>query len=125
MITAAIIEVERRGNTLVLTPQRDLRELDYRDIEAEEADLLRLAEDPSVTAVVVDWGRTDYFGSTAVGLFAQLRGRLRRRGGRIAFCNVSAHEAELLTVTGLARLWPVYPTREDALRAVSAGPACG
>jgi hypothetical protein len=37
----------------------------------------------------------------------------------LAFCNVSAHERELLTVTGLDTLWPIYPSREEAIRAVT------
>jgi anti-anti-sigma factor len=118
--TRLMIEVERQGDTLVVTPQENLRELDYREIEAEREGLLRLADDPSVRNLVVDFGRTDWFGSTALGLFAQLRQRVRAHGGRMAFCNVSAHEAEIMEVAGLARFWPIYPSREQALAAVKA-----
>jgi hypothetical protein len=41
------------------------------------------------------------------------------RGGRIAFCNVSPHEREILAVTGLNGLWPVYPSRAEAVAAVA------
>jgi anti-anti-sigma factor len=115
-----MIVAERQGHTLVLTPQEDLRELDYQEIEAEGDELLRLAEDPSVRGVVVDFGRTDSIGSTALGVLAQLRQRVRARGGRMAFCNVSAHEAEIMEVTGLARFWPIHPSREEALAAMTA-----
>ncbi len=115
-----IIEVERQGDTLVLTPQQDLRELEYQEITAEGEELLRLADDPAIRNVVVDLGRTDYFGSTALGLLAQLRQRLRARGGHMALCNVSTHESEILAVTRLAGFWSVHPTREEALAAVAA-----
>jgi anti-anti-sigma factor len=114
-----MIEVDRRGDTLVLTPQEDLHGLDYPAVEAEGEELLRLAEDPAVKNVVVDCGRTDYLGSTPPGLFAQLWKRVGGRGGRMAFCNVSAHEAEIMTATGLAKFWPVHPSREDALAGVA------
>jgi stage II sporulation protein AA (anti-sigma F factor antagonist) len=121
MATATrLIEVERRGATLVLTPQQDLRELDYREIEAEGEELLRLADAPAVKNVVVDFSRTDYFGSTALGLLARLWKRVRARGGRLALCNVSAHESEIMEVAGLTSFWPIYPSQEDALAAVAA-----
>jgi anti-anti-sigma factor len=116
----AIIEVERQGDTLILTPQVNLRELECQEIEAEEEALLRRMDDPSIKNVVVDFHRTDYFGSSALGLFAQLRRRVRLRGGRMIFCNVSSHEAEIITVTGLAAFWPIHASREDALAAVNA-----
>jgi stage II sporulation protein AA (anti-sigma F factor antagonist) len=115
-----MIEVELQGDTLVLTPQGDLRELDYQEIEAEGEELLRLAEDPAVKNVVVDFARTDYFGSTALGLFARLWKRVRARGGRMALCNVSAHESQIMAVTRLASFWPVLPSREEALAALAA-----
>ncbi len=115
-----IIEVEREGDTLVLTPQEDLRELEYREIVSEGEELLWLVEDPSIKNVVVDLGRTDYFGSTALGLLAQLRQRMRARGGRMALCHVSPHEAEILAITRLAGFWSIHLTLEEALAAVKA-----
>src|SRR5579885_2811895 len=110
MSTAAkMIQAERQGNTLILTPQEDLRELEYQEITAEGEGLLHLLDDPAIRNLVVDFGQTDYFGSTALGLFAQLRQRVRARGGRMVFCNVSPHEAEIMEVTGLARFWPLHP----------------
>jgi anti-anti-sigma factor len=118
--TTRLIEVERRGGTLVLTPQKKLRELHYQEIEAEGEELLRLADGPAVRSVVVDFARTDSFGSTALGLFARLWKRVRVRGGRMAFCNVPAHEAEIMEATGLSRLWTIHPSLEDAIAAVAA-----
>jgi anti-anti-sigma factor len=82
--------------------------------------LLRLADDPSVKNVVVDLGRTDYLGSTALGMLAQLHQRVRVRGGRMALCHVSAHETEIMAVTGLAGFWSVYLNLGEALAAVAA-----
>jgi hypothetical protein len=36
----------------------------------------------------------------------------------MAFCNLSEHEREVLTVTNLDRLWPVCGTRAEALASV-------
>jgi anti-anti-sigma factor len=114
--TDEIMEVEHLGDTFVLTPRRDLRELEFREIESE---LFRVADDPLVMRVVVDFDHTDYFGSTALGMLTLLCQRVEARGGRVAFCNLSAHEREIVSITGLTELWPIFPSREEAIRAVS------
>jgi stage II sporulation protein AA (anti-sigma F factor antagonist) len=115
-----LFEVERLGDILVLTPQRNLRELEFREIERKGKEVSELASDPSVRGVVVDFGRTDFFGSSALGLLLRLWRQVSGRGGPLALCNVSDHETEVLGVTGLAGLWPVYATREEACAAVGA-----
>src|SRR5690242_1248888 len=63
-------DIQRDGKTLVLTTQRDLRELDLDAIEEHE--LLRLAGSRAVRNVVVDLGGTETFCPAAVGLFLRL-----------------------------------------------------
>jgi hypothetical protein len=38
--------------------------------------------------------------------------------GKLVFCNVSEHEKEILKITMLDHLWPIYPSRDAALQAV-------
>jgi anti-anti-sigma factor len=113
-----LFEMERAGATLILTPTADLRERDYPQIETGAAEVLRLLEQGAVRNVVLDFRQTDYYGSTALGFFAKLWKRVRAGGGDMAFCNVSEHEREILRVTKLDGLWPLCPSREEALRAV-------
>jgi anti-anti-sigma factor len=119
MITAnGAFEVEREGRTLVVTPRRDLRELDYPAIEAGAKDILHLLSNGTIRNVVLDFRRTDYYGSTALGFFVKLWKRVRERGGRMAFCGVSAHEREILRATNLEGLWPLCSSRQEAIQAV-------
>jgi anti-anti-sigma factor len=115
---AGAFEVERDGQTLVLTPRTDLRELDYPAIEAGARDILDLLGNGTIKHVVVDLHRTDYCGSTALGFFVRLWKRVRDRNGRMAFCGVSEHEREILKVTNLDGLWPLCASREEAIKAV-------
>jgi anti-anti-sigma factor len=114
--TEEMIEVERLADTFVLTPRRNLRELEFEEIRAE---LLRVANDPGARNVLVDFGHTDYFGSTAVGMLALLCLRVHARGGQMALCNLSAHEREILAITGMAGLCPVFALRQEAFRALA------
>ena len=66
----------------------------------------------------LDFHKTDYYGSTALGFFVKLWKRVREYIERMAFCGVSDHEREILKVTNLEGLWPICPLREEALKAV-------
>jgi anti-anti-sigma factor len=115
-----MIVVEQQGDTLILMPKCDLRELEYQEIEREaEAVLGRLAADGSIRNVVVVFSKTDYFGSTALGLLVRLRHEVRGRNGRMALCNISTHEKDIFEVTGTDALWPIFPSREEAIAAVT------
>jgi anti-anti-sigma factor len=118
MATAGAFEVEREGRTIIITPLTDLRELDYQQVEAGARDILHLFGNNGIKNVVLDFHKTDYYGSTALGFFVKLWKRVRERSGRMAFCGVSDHEREILKVTRLDGLWPIWSSREEAVRAV-------
>jgi len=117
MATGAF-EVGRECHTLLVTALMDLRELDYSKIEAGASDILNLLGNGTIKNVVLDFHKTDFYGSTALGFFVKLWKRVRDREGRLAFCGVSDHERESLKVTNLDGLWPICPSREEAVRAV-------
>jgi anti-anti-sigma factor len=114
-----LFELEQQGDTLIVTPTADLRELRYEEIEDAASDVLRWLDGGPVRNVVLDFGRTAYYGSTALGFFIKVWKRVRSRGGQMAFCNISDLEREILDVMQLGGLWPICASRADALAAVS------
>jgi anti-anti-sigma factor len=113
-----IFEIKREGDTLILTPVTNLGELAYEGIESGAGDVLDLLNNSSVKNVVLDFHRTDYCGTTALGFFLKLWKRVRNRDGHLAFCNVSDHEREILQLTKLDHLWAICGSREEAMQAV-------
>src|SRR6516165_502659 len=113
-----LFAVDREGDTLIVTPNSDLSELDYQRIESGANGVLAILSDPSVKNVIVDFYRTDYVGSTALGFLVRLWKRVTERKGRMALCNVSRHEREILEITKLNSLWPVADSRAEAMRMV-------
>jgi anti-anti-sigma factor len=112
----ALIGVERQGRTAILTAQGDLRELHCQEIEREQEEILRLlGSNPSIENLAFDFAGTDFFGSTALGMLLRLWRQVRGRRGRMALCNVSPHEADILAETGLGQIWPIHASREAAL----------
>lgn len=120
-----IFEIEQQGDTLIVVPAVDLRELDYQRIESGGEDILLLLNGTGTKNVVLDFHKTDYYGSTALGFFMKLWKRIRGRDGRMAFCNLSEHEKEILQFTKLDHLWPIYSSRSEALEMIRGDTANG
>jgi len=114
-----IFEIEQEGEAIVVVVSRDLRELEYERIEADGSNLLELLDGHSIKNVVLDFHKTDFCGSTALGFFLKLWKRVRMRDGLMAFCNVSDHEREIFQVTKLDQLWAICSSRKEALKAVT------
>jgi len=117
-ISSGIFDIEQQNTTLIVTPLVDLRELDFHRIEAGAKDVLERLNGKAIKDVVLDFHKTDYYGSTALGFFVKLWKRVRMLNGRMAFCNVSDHEKEILQITRLDHLWLICSSRSEALKAV-------
>jgi hypothetical protein len=48
--------------------------------------------------------------------------KARKRGGLVAFCNLSTRQREMLAITGLDILWLVYRSRTEAVAALASRP---
>lgn len=116
---AKAFAIERQDGIVIVIPQVDLRELNYEWIEDGARAVLDLLDGSQIKDVILDFHKTDYYGSTALGFFLKLFKRVRKRGGHMVFCNVSEHEKEILQITGLDNLWPICSTRQAALAAIS------
>lgn len=119
--TSNVLKVERDGVTIVVTPVADLRESEIKSLQDEFQAVLDILADGAVKNVVMDFEQTDYYGSTALGFFVKVWKRVRCAGGRMAFCGVSKHEQQILEITNLNTLWPIYGTRDEALAYVNGG----
>lgn len=117
-----LLSIECRNGVIVVTPLSDLGEFAVNRVEkgAEQA-LTKFQETHDCRHVVVDFCRTDYFGSSALGLFVRLWKRVRQRQGRMAMCNLSKHESEVLKITRLDEFWAICDTLEEATASVLEG----
>ena len=116
--TTGLFAVDRVGDTVIVAPSSDLNEVAFQSIESGASQVLSVLNDPSAKNVVVDFHWTDYFGSTALAFLVRLWKRVIERKGRMALCNLSEHEQEILRVTKLDGLWPLVGSRAEAIRMV-------
>jgi anti-anti-sigma factor len=113
-----IFDFEHSGDILILIPNMDLRELEFDALEGGAVEVFDELNSDASHNVVLDFHKTDYYGSTALAFFVKFWKRVKSSGGKMVFCNVSAHEREVLELTNLTSLWPIYETREDAINAI-------
>ena len=112
---APLLNVECSDKIAVITPQGDMGEFVVSQIQEEAETALKKFQDSNQCQhVVIDFCNTDYFGSSALGMFIRLWKRVRERGGRMALCNLSEHEKEVLKITRLNEFWSIAETLDDA-----------
>ncbi len=70
------------------------------------------------TRVVVDLAETTFLDSTALGVLIGAVKRLRAHEGALAIVNVDENIAKTFEITGLDQVFTIFPTREEALKAL-------
>jgi anti-sigma B factor antagonist len=72
------------------------------------------------TRIVVDLTDTTFLDSTALGVLIGAVKRLRSRDGRLTIVNVDDNIAKTFEITGLDQIFPISPTRDEAVKALDA-----
>jgi anti-anti-sigma factor len=107
--------IERHGELTLIIATPALETLEF-GLEEEAATLimepLRQQENP---LVIFDLGQVDYFGSMFLALFLRCWKLAQARGGMMALAGVSPHARELLRLTSLDIVWPIYADRREAM----------
>jgi anti-sigma B factor antagonist len=110
--------IERRGDLTVITATRDLERIEF-SLEELVSDLvlkpLRRQESPSI---VFDLSQVDYFGSMFLAVLIRCWKLVLSRGGTMALSGVNQNTRELLRVTALDTVWPMYTSRREAIEAL-------
>jgi anti-sigma B factor antagonist len=106
------------GQVLVVAPQGDCSSLEAAVLEAELREILAEIKAKSVKALIVDLEQAPYFGSTMLGALIKLWRTMSIVEGRLALCNLSPAEQDVLVATRLSSVWNVYPSRSAALAAL-------
>ena len=90
-------------------------------LEEQAADLifepLRHDAEP---LVLFDLSQVDYFGSVFLAVMIRCWKLVQAKGGTMALAGVSARAKELLHMTSLDFVWPIYADRREAVEALLA-----
>jgi anti-anti-sigma factor len=110
--------IERHGDLTVITATKELEHIEF-GLEEQVSELvlkpLRRQENPSI---VFDLSQVDYFGSMFLALLIRCWKLALSQGGTMALSGVNERTRELLRVTALDMVWPIYQSRREAMEAL-------
>ena len=110
--------IERHGDVTVITATPALEKLSFR-LEEQAAEMIlepiKKQENP---LILFDLSRVNYFGSMFLALLIRTWKLASARGGSMAISGVTERTRELLRVTSLDIVWPIYDTRHEAIEAL-------
>jgi anti-sigma B factor antagonist len=113
-----VFTIERHGDLTLIAATPALESLEF-GLEKQVASLvmssLRRQESP---LVVFDLNAVDYFGSMFLALLLRCWKLVQMKGGEMVLAGVSDRAKELLRITSLDMVWPIYATRREAIEAL-------
>lgn len=113
-----VLTIERHGDLTLIAATPALESLEF-GLEEQVASLvmgpLRRQESP---LVVFDLNAVDYFGSMFLALLLRCWKLVQMKGGEMVLAGVSDRAKELLRITSLDMVWPIYATRREAMDAL-------
>ena len=75
--------------------------------------------------VIVDFTNATFIDSTTLGVLVGGVKRLRTNDGQLSLVCSDRNITKIFEITGLDRVFPIYPTREDALAQLDVGTPSG
>ncbi len=117
-----MIQVSRQRDVTIVELGPSYESLDDRVLEEIRGALLSEASRADPPLMVLDLSGTDYIGSAFMELLVRVWKRLTERGGAMVLCGLRPFCAEVLRVTGLDRLWRVFPTQDQAVTTIKEDP---
>ena len=110
--------IERRGDLTVVSATPALESI-AMGLEEQAAELIfdPIRHDAEPT-IIFDLSQVDYFGSVFLGVLLRCWKMVQAKGGSMALAGVSARARELLHLTSLDFVWPIYADRREAVEAL-------
>jgi anti-anti-sigma factor len=111
--------IERHGEVAVVIPSAKVEEM-HEALIAQAAKMVvsSLKEDPPA-GIVVDLSQVNYVGSVFVSFLLRCHMLAKKQGSEIVLAGASEPARELLHLLDLETVWALYPTRKEAIEALS------
>ncbi len=115
-------QVEQIGLTILVTPTRNLLEFEIDDLlNCDPGGAIEILESERARNVIIDCRNLCRCCSSGIAVFIRLGKRSQAQRGRMAFCHVLHPIHNMLELTNLTALWPVFASMADAIAYVEAG----
>jgi anti-anti-sigma factor len=113
------IKIERHGDIAIITPSPEVERMPENQMEdAARLVLSPLTADPP-SGLIFDLSKVDYVGSVFLSFLLRCHKRVKVHGSEVVVAGASPKARELLHMTALDTLWPLYGNRSEAIAALS------
>lgn len=110
-----IFTVERRDDVLIVTPHGEGSAFRYQDLHIEANTIRQLMMKPENQHLILNLNELTYFGSEFIGSLVSMMRETRIRRGQARFCCANEQMYQVLQNMSLFKLWPHFPTVDEAL----------
>jgi anti-anti-sigma factor len=109
--------IERHGEVTVITANPALERLEF-NLEEQAAELILGPLQHQVNPLILfDLSKVDNFGSMFLALLIRCWKLALSQGGTMAISGVTPRTRELLRITSLDTVWPIYDNKHEAIEA--------
>jgi anti-anti-sigma factor len=95
--------------------------LDSMEVDGLIDSVLKQLDSATGKRWIVDLSRTEYLGSSMLGMFVNMREKIRRSGGLLVLCGMSPALTQIFRTCCLERLFTIAKSRADAVAMISRG----
>jgi anti-sigma B factor antagonist len=112
--------IERHGEITLIVASSALETMEPALVESASALMLEPIRRQKSPLVVIDIDKVKYFGSTFLALLIRCWKLANDKGGQMALAGASVQARDLLRMTSLDIVLPIYADRREAMDALSA-----
>jgi len=110
------LTVVKEGDVTVVVFGPGQRHLDEVGLETIQNQLLEIAGEANPPRVILDMTATEFFGSSFIEVLFKVWKRLNSQpGAKFAICGLQEYCREVLEITHLDKLWPLFSNRAEAV----------
>lgn len=120
MTNSGPLTVVKEGNVTVAIFGAAQRHLSEIGLEAIQTQLVNIAQTAQPPRLILDMAETEFFGSSFIEVLFKVWRQLNEQpNAKFAISGLQEHCREVLQITNLYKLWPIYTTRAEAVAATS------
>jgi anti-anti-sigma factor len=116
--TDGAFTIERRGELTVISATEELEHIEFGLEETVSELILKPLQRQAEPQVVFDLSRVTFFGSVFLALLIRCWKLALSQGGTMALAGVNERSRELLRITALDMVWPIYQSKREAIEAL-------
>lgn len=118
MATSLSPSISKRGDVTVIAFDARFESLDEFTLDQVRELVLEAAKAATPPKIVIDLSCTKFFGSSFIEVLFRVWNRVNGADGKFALSGLTPYCREVLQITHLDKLWPMFPNVDAAVAAI-------